>query len=167
MRGVRRSIVPTVLMVGVLLGCGGTTARAPSDRKAPDFALPDLDGKVVHLSDSAGKVRLVNFWATWCAPCREEIPTFKEFYGKYEGRGFTILAISDEGADVIAPFVKENGILYPNLVGNDEIGEKFGGLVGYPTTFLVDGEGKILDSFIGPVPRNVLEPKIQAALGGA
>src|SRR5262245_12186924 len=115
-----RSIGIVVACTLVAAGCGGGTA-APSAEKAepavaakmaPDFALPDLEGHTVHLSDSAGKVRLVNFWATWCAPCREEIPTFKELHQTYGPRGLTVLAISSEGADVVAPFVKENGIPY-------------------------------------------------------
>jgi len=168
------SIALAGMLAGVL-GCGGGStppsaekAKAEAEQKvAPDFALPDLDGKIVHLSDSAGKVRLVNFWATWCAPCREEIPTFQELQRTYGPRGLTVIAISSEEAAVVAPFVKENGIAYTNLIGDDEIGEKFGGLYGFPTTFLVDGAGKILKTYIGMVNRKDLEENITKALGAA
>jgi thiol-disulfide isomerase/thioredoxin len=139
---------------------------APAEKLAPDFALPDLEGKIVHLSDSAGKVRLVNFWATWCAPCREEIPTFKELHQTYGDR-LAVLAISTEEVGVITPFVKEHEIPYTNLVGNDQVGEDFGGLFGYPTTFLVDGKGRIVDTFQGMVPARILKERVAAAVGAA
>jgi peroxiredoxin len=190
-RAMIRAGASITLVLAVCLavaGCGGSKEKpapaekaeaASQEKMAPDFALPDLDGKVVHLSDSAGKVRLVNFWATWCAPCREEIPTFKRLHETYGPRGLTVLAISSEGKDVVAPFVKENGIPYTNLVGDEDvdcakaddkasncsIGDKFGGLYGFPTTFLVDGNGKILESYIGMVPRKDLEEAVSKALG--
>jgi thiol-disulfide isomerase/thioredoxin len=170
--------VVSIAFVGALAGlagCGGGTAAPPAEKAsakaeekvAPDFALPDLDGKIVHLSDSAGKIRLVNFWATWCAPCREEIPTFKELHETYGPRGLTVIAISTEEAGVVAPFVKENAIPYTNLIGGEEIGEKFGGLYGFPTTFLLDGTGKILQTYVGMVPRKQLEESVTKALGAA
>src|SRR6185295_2573817 len=174
MHGMNRAVV-SIAFAGALAGlagCGGGSAAPASEKAAsseqkvaPDFALPDLDGKIVHLSDSAGKVRLVNFWATWCAPCREEIPTFKELHETYGSRGLTVIAISTEEAGVVAPFVKENGIPYTNLIGSEEIGEKFGGLYGFPTTFLLDGTGKILKTYIGMVPRKDFEDSVTKALG--
>ena len=174
-----RSLVVTLLILAPL-GCrqkvappsdsdleGGAewTAAAPK-KVAPDFELEEVHGTRVRLSDSAGKVRLVDFWATWCAPCREEIPDFKYLHATYSDRGFVILAISmdDEGRAVLRPFVEENQIPYTNLLGNDQVAEAFGGVVGFPTAFLLDQEGNIVESFIGPVPKSILEKKIRELL---
>jgi thiol-disulfide isomerase/thioredoxin len=163
-------VLGILLLLAYGAGCGkATTSGTIAEQVAPDFALPDLDGKVVHLSDSVGKVRLVSFWATWCAPCREEIPALKELHQTYASRGFTLLAISmdEEGVEVVAPFVRDYSIPYTTLIGNDEVAQAFGGVVGLPTAFIVDRNGKIVDSFVGAVPRKILESKIQEVLGNA
>ena len=154
-------------------GGGGAAPAAPaaeqqgSTRKiASDFALKDVAGKVVHLSDSKGNVRLLDFWTTWCAPCREEIPMFKDLQQAYGAKGFTMvgIAMDDEGVSVVKPFVEENAISYLTLVGDEAVAKSYGPIVGFPTKFLVDREGKIVESFVGSVPRPVLEKKIQALL---
>jgi peroxiredoxin len=125
-----------------------------------------VHGKTVRLSESAGKARLVDFWATWCAPCLEEIPMFKDLHATYGPRGFTLLAISDEDADTVRAFVDKQGIPWTNLVDPEgQVAEKFGGVFGLPTAFLLDGEGRVVAQF-GPglVPRSVLEPKIKELL---
>src|SRR6266481_8232944 len=119
----------------------------------PDVQFKDLEDKEVSLEDYKGKVVLVNFWATWCEPCRVEIPWLIEMQQKYSAKGFTVLGVDvdDEGRDVIATFVKNerfnvNGekaqMNYPILIGNDAIADKFGGLFGYPTSFLISRDGK-------------------------
>jgi thiol-disulfide isomerase/thioredoxin len=131
--------------------------------QAPDFELEDLGGAVVRLSDSSGDVRLIDFWATWCAPCREEIPMLKELHEGYSDNGLTILAISDEDADIVRPFAEKHEIGYTNLVGGEEIFMKYRAL-GLPTAYLVDGQGKIVETFFGPKPRSVLEKRIRELL---
>lgn len=122
-------------------------------KPAPDLKLKDLDGKDVSLDDYRGKVVLVNFWATWCDPCRVEIPWLIDLQAKYGSRGFTVVgvAMDDEGKSVVAPFIakerfdvdgKQLPIDYPILIGNDDAGEKFGGILGYPTSFLISRDGK-------------------------
>jgi len=128
-----------------------------------DFALDTLDGREVRLSDSAGKVRLIDFWATWCVPCREEIPMLNELQASYADRGFEVLAISDEDAGIIREFVDEHGVEYLNLVGSEEVSQAYG-VLGLPAAFLVDGEGQVIDTFLGPKPRRVLVKKIEALL---
>jgi thiol-disulfide isomerase/thioredoxin len=119
---------------------------------AADFALPRSgDSKTVRLSDFKGKVRIVNFWATWCPPCRAEIPHFIEMYGELKGKGVEIIGISldREGDKVVAPFVKENKMNYPVLIGNDAVSSAYGGIRGIPTTFIVDREGRIVKKYVG------------------
>ncbi len=164
-------------MAGLALaGCGsgaksgnaGAPQEAPQAalKDAPDFELKDVDGKVFRLSDAKGTVRLVDFWATWCAPCREEIPMFKDLHAQYGPKGFTLvgIAMDDEGLAKVKPFVAENKISYLTLIGNPDVAEAFGGVVGFPAKFLVDRQGHIVETWIGEVPRPVLEKKILALL---
>jgi thiol-disulfide isomerase/thioredoxin len=129
-------------------GALDTTAKP-----APDVKLKDLNGKDVSLADYKGKVVLVNFWATWCDPCRVEIPWLIDLQSKYASRGFTVVgvAMDEEGKSVVAPFIdqerfavqgKQLPIQYPILLGDDDAGEKFGGILGYPTSFLISRDGK-------------------------
>ena len=144
-------------------GDGDHGGSAAEPGVAPEFELRNLDGAVVRLSDSAGQVRLIDFWATWCAPCREEVPMLNELHEGYRDQGLTILAISDEGADIVAPFAEEHGVAYTNLVGGDETFVEYGAL-GLPTAYLVDGDGRIVETYFGPKPKRVLEKKIRELL---
>jgi peroxiredoxin len=159
-----------VLAIGVLScsGCGpggGSSAPAPvaGTKAAPEFTLPDIRGEQVKLADFAGKVLLVDFWATWCAPCKEEIPMFKELHQNYGEQGFAIIAISDENAEIVKQFVEAREIPYTNLVDPGEISQLYG-VVSLPTAFLVDAEGKIVEEFRGTKPRRILETRIRDLL---
>jgi thiol-disulfide isomerase/thioredoxin len=163
-----------------LVGCGGSgsapsapqaSASAPAAaaaglRSAPDFELKDLQGKVYRFADAKGTVRLVDFWATWCAPCREEIPMFKDFHATYGPKGFALvgIAMDDEGLEKVKPFAEGEKLPYLTLIGTEKVAESFGGVVGLPTKFLIDREGHIVDSWVGEVPRSVLEKRIQSLL---
>jgi cytochrome c-type biogenesis protein len=141
----------------------------------PDLRLKDVDGKDVSLADFKGKVVFLNFWATWCDPCRVEIPWLIDMQGKYASRGFTVIgvAMDDEGRTAVIPFIDKerfdvNGqqlpMRYPILLGTDEAADKFGGILGYPTSFLISREGKIVAKFQGLKSSDELRQAIEAQL---
>jgi thiol-disulfide isomerase/thioredoxin len=139
---------------------GHPTLDAGAGKPAPELKLKNLDDKDVALADYKGKVVLVNFWATWCDPCRVEIPWLIDMQSKYGAKGFTVVgvAMDDEGKSVVAPFVAKelfdvNGqklpMSYPILIGNDDASDKFGGILGFPTSFLISRDGKQITRFQG------------------
>ena len=134
---------------------------------APDFILPTVDGKQVKLSSLRGKAVLLNFWATWCAPCKVEIPWFMELEKEYGPQGLVVVgvAMDDGGAKDVVPFAKDMKIDYTLLVGNDAVADQYGGVAGLPTTFYVDREGKIVKKVQGLVSHSEIEEGIKAALG--
>jgi cytochrome c biogenesis protein CcmG/thiol:disulfide interchange protein DsbE len=142
---------------------------------APELTLKDLDGNDVSLSEYKGKVVLVNFWATWCEPCRIEIPWLIEMQQKYGPKGFVILgiALDEEGKSVVAPFVAKerfdvNGqkepMSYKILIGNDDAAEKFGGLFGYPTSILISRDGKQIKRITGIISYDEISKVIESQL---
>jgi thiol-disulfide isomerase/thioredoxin len=141
----------------------------------PDLTLKDLDGKDVSLESLKGKVVLVNFWATWCEPCKIEIPELIELQQEYGPKGFTVLgvAMDDEGRSAVAPFVQKekfdtdagkSTMNYPIVIGNDAAGDKFGGLFGYPTSILLSRDGKQVKHITGIITRDDIVKSIQAQL---
>ena len=166
----RHGFVAVLAIAIVLASCrsGGSGSGAPAAKVGivPEFALEDVEGHVFHMSDAKGTVRLVDFWATWCAPCREEIPMFKDLHAAYSAKGFTLvgIAMDDEGLEVVKPYVDEMKIPYLTLLGNEGVAQSFGGVFGFPSKFLVDREGRIVDSWVGVVPRDVLEKRIVSLL---
>lgn len=167
------------LLLGLLVfaGCappespGGEEGAAASgegtdsgDRLAPEFTLARIGGgDEVSLADSAGRIRLVDFWTTWCPPCRDEIPMLNELQETYGDRGFDVIAISPEEPGVLEEFAADNPVVYTSLIGTEELVHEYGAL-GYPTGFLIDGDGYVVDVFFGPKPRSALEEKIEALL---
>ena len=144
-------------------------------KTAPEVTFKDLDGKAATLDQYKGKVVLVNFWATWCDPCYIEIPWLIEMQQKYEAKGFTVLGVSmdEEGKAAVTPFLAKerfnvNGqklpMNYPIVIGNDEVADKFGGLLGYPTSFLISKDGKIVKKVQGLISYEELTKAIEAQL---
>ncbi len=172
MYAARVSAVMTVaLLVGS--GCSSTprTVRAASLRpskerkKAPDFALKDANGQTVHLSDYRGKVVLLDFWATWCGPCKVEIPWFQEFERQNKDKGFAVVgvAMDDEGWEAVKPFAQERGINYRLVLGNDAVEDQYG-VEAMPTTLLIDRHGNIASVHVGLTGKNEFEDGIQELL---
>jgi cytochrome c biogenesis protein CcmG/thiol:disulfide interchange protein DsbE len=134
---------------------------------APDFSLPKARGEgAIALSEYRGNVVLVNFWATWCPPCREEIPAFIQVRDKLHADGFEIIGVSlDEGgAGVVVPFAQEYGITYPLAMGDQSVTQRYGGIRGIPTSFLVDREGKIVQKYVGAIDAQTLENAVRTLL---
>ncbi len=117
--------------------------------KAPDFVLKSLDGQEVRLSDYRGKVVLVNFWASWCPPCRAEMPLFEDIYKRYKDKGFLILAIStDVNEEAVHKFLKDIKVSFPVLMDDGKVSETYG-ITGLPTSFLIGRDGKVVRIRLG------------------
>lgn len=138
--------------------------EAPTDgRMAPDFSLRSTEGKTVKLSDFRGKVVVLDFWATWCPPCKAEIPDFIKLYSQYKNDGFQMLGVSVDqgGLAVVKPFMKNYGINYPILMADNQIVSAYGGISGIPTTFVIDKKGRVRGEFVGYRPASVFENLIK------
>ena len=133
---------------------------------APNFDLATLDGHRVKLSDYRGKAVLLNVWATWCSPCKVEMPWFVELQKKYGNDGLVILGIAmdDSDAPKIAQFASEMGVNYPVLLGTDKVSEQYGNVEFLPTSFYIDREGKIVGKGTGLLGRNEIEDNVRKAL---
>jgi cytochrome c biogenesis protein CcmG/thiol:disulfide interchange protein DsbE len=153
------------LLLSLLLGACSSPVRKASlkpekqRKSAPDFSLQDSNGRTVHLSDYRGKVVLLNFWATWCGPCRLEIPWFVQFERQHKDQGFAVIGIAmdDDGWASVKPFAEDLEINYRILMGNDSVALLYGGVDSLPTTFLIDRAGKVASVHIGLVSRSYYE----------
>jgi peroxiredoxin len=147
---------------GSLTG-GGTGLQG---QMAPDFSLAALDGTTMKLSDYRGKAVLLNFWATWCEPCKVEMPWFVELQNKYGQQGLQILGVAMDDATnkEISDFAKKMGVNYPIMIGKEAVGDQYGGLPYLPSTFYIDREGKVVDRVFGLKSKSEIEEDIQKAL---
>jgi peroxiredoxin len=116
---------------------------------APDFALKGLDGKTVKLSDFKGKVVILDFWATWCPPCKAEIPGFIDLYKTYKDKGLVVIGAALDEEKKVRDFVKKYGVNYPVVLGDQETAQAYGGIRGIPTTFIIDRTGHIAGQHVG------------------
>ena len=135
-------------------------------KPAPDFTLSDIYGAKKSLSDFKGKVIILDFWATWCPPCKAEIPHFIELYKEYRNQGLEIIGVAlDWNAQrVVAPFVQERGINYTVLLGKKDVTDLYGGIMSIPTTFIIDRNGGIRKRYIGYKDKEIFEKEIKKLL---
>lgn len=173
-------IVAVVVAITVLLFLGkSATNKAKADdgkvtvgfhegNAAPDFDLPVIDGKgkKMKLSELKGKTVVVDFWATWCDPCKIEIPWLVDLQKKYAAQGLQIVGVAedDSSEEEISAFTKKMGINYPTLKGTEGVADNYGGLQGLPTTFFLDRSGKVVVREVGLKGQDELERNIKAAL---
>jgi len=157
-----QSVIDTSGNTGPMLSC-------PADAKAANlnFTMKDVEGRDVTLESFKGKVIMLDFWATWCGPCKVEIPHFIEFQNKYGSKGLQMVGISvDDPVDKLAPYVKEMGMNYPVLqgLGHDEVQDAFGPILGIPVSVLISREGKVCATHTGLTAKETFEREIQALL---
>jgi peroxiredoxin len=147
-------------------GCGTKPAELGTRAPAADFTVTDLKGKTIQLSALKGTVVLLDFWATWCPPCRQEIPHFKALDAQYRGQGLEIIGVAmDEGGPaVVSAFVRNEGVTYPVAMGDSQLAQAYGGIRGLPTTFLIDRRGRIAKKYLGYQDKEVFEKEIKVLL---
>lgn len=132
---------------------------------APDFSLVNLNGQPIQLSSFHGKVVILDYWATWCAPCKIEIPHLIELQKKYEGQGLQVIGISmDDGPEPVKVFAHELGMNYPIAMGDVKVAEAYGGVLGLPVAFLIDRQGRINRKLVGDAEMQSLEPDVRKLL---
>jgi peroxiredoxin len=157
--------LPLLLIVTLLAGCRAGAPKAPVNGEAPDFSVTDLQGQKLALSDYRGKVVLLDFWATWCAPCLDEIPHFVEMQQKYATQGFQTIGISmDDGPKPVERFYSEHKLNYPVAIGTSKLAESYGGVLGLPVTFVIGRDGKIRRKFVGATDAGIIEHEVVNAL---
>ena len=179
---VQVALFAALALLSAVSGCNSSQPAAGGGAAAvstlpPEFnkEITTIEGAKVTLAKYQGKVVLVNFWATWCDPCRGEIPWFIEFQKKYGDRGLVIVGISmdEEGRKIVEPWIAKerfnvNGtqeaMNYQIMLGNDSVAEKFGGLIGMPTSYLYGRDGKKVKTMIGLVNRQDLTKTIESLL---
>jgi cytochrome c biogenesis protein CcmG/thiol:disulfide interchange protein DsbE len=138
---------------------------ATARKNATDFSLEDSTGALIKLSSYKGRVVLLDFWATWCTGCKQEIPWYVEFQEKYKKSGLSAIGVSldDDGWKSVKPFLQEHNVNYPIVIGNWDMGERYG-FNSMPATLLIDREGKIADIHVGMVDKDAFEREIQILL---
>jgi peroxiredoxin len=187
-----RRVLFVLVCAGLLFvmgGCGSDSDRSAAQRSrtaqqggqtgtsyetnpvpAPDVTLETMDGRSINLADSTGKVILVNFWATWCGPCRREIPDLIDLYADMKGDGLLIvgIAVDQEGAEVVEPYVQEQNINYPIVLDPDQSTEThFDAMYGLPTTYVVNPDGQIVRRVLGVFPVDDMRPTLEDMLSSA
>ena len=145
---------------------GPVRGRIPGSAEgyAPAFTLPEIKGGQVSLADLRGKVVLLNFWATWCPPCRREIPDFISLQTQYGAEGLQIVGIGTDEPMKVRAYAEENGMNYPVLYGTDDVALAYGGIDAIPTTFLIDRQGRIASRYVGLRSREEFEQAIRKLL---
>ncbi|MEO6828994.1 MAG: TlpA disulfide reductase family protein [Acidobacteriaceae bacterium] len=137
-------------------------------KQAPAFTLKTVDGKTVSLADYKGKAVLINFWATWCGPCKLEMPWLIDLQKKYEAQGFTVIGISedDDSPKTVGDFVAKMGVNYPVLMATQAVSKAYGGIDYLPISYYIDRNGKVIAEVGGLISKSEIEANIQKSLAG-
>jgi len=164
-RAVESVALALVWLLGACVGHAQATENALLHKPAPQFVRRDLTGKTVSLRAYRGKVVLLNFWATWCAPCQLELPRFEAWRKQYGPQGYEVVAVSmDDGTAPARKLVRKLGLDFPVAMGDAALGKRYGGVLGLPVTFLIARDGKIAERFQGETPLSEMEKQIQQLL---
>ena len=160
------SILIAVTVFSFLMVSQVNQAISAENKRASDFTLTNLNGKTVTLSDFKDKVIILDFWATHCPPCIQEIPDFVKLYNKYKNKGLVVIGISLDrgGAAGVKRFCQNKGVNYPIVIGNYEVTKNYGGIRYIPTTFIIDKNRNIVKKFIGYTSIDAFESEIKKLL---
>ena len=184
-----QGISSSILIAMVVLGCSNRAVSEKSEKlagtnlqeevelenslgqradwgNAPDFTLPRLEGGMFTLSSLKDKVIILDFWATWCPPCRKEIPDYIDLYQRYKDKGLEIVGVLLDRAKKsrLKSFIEEMGISYINVLGNNKVTQKYGNIRAIPTTFIIDTNGNIVEKYVGFTSKETFENKISELL---
>ncbi len=156
---------PVTVPVATPSAAAATSPQTPEH--LPSFTVTDLNGQGISPATIKGKVALIDFWATWCPPCRKEIPHFNQLYAKYRKQGLIVvgLALDDKAAEV-RTFIRQMPIDYPVALASTELQQQFGGIEVYPTAFLVDREGRVVKKYLGYIYPDEFNQDVKALLNG-
>ena len=166
-----RRFALTLPLVAACLAAGGTNAACAASslvhKRAPEFVRTDLDHKRLDLNAYRGKVVLLNFWATWCAPCQVEMPSFVDWQQKYGPRGLQVIGISlDDDPALVRSLNSKLKLNYPVAMGDVKLGDLYGGVLGLPVTYLIDRHGMIQAEYQGEADLDKIEMQMQSLLSG-
>jgi thiol-disulfide isomerase/thioredoxin len=167
MRRISAIVMGVLLLVSI--GCGQSKSKqpaVPADAKMLNFSMQDMNGQPVDMRQHFGKVVIVDFWDTWCGPCRKEIPHFVDLYSQYKGKGLEIVgvAFARQGNDAVKQFATQNGINYTSAIFNEEAAKLFGSPPSIPTTYIIDQQGNISEKVVGYRDKAYWEGRIKTLL---
>jgi peroxiredoxin len=150
---------------GLTAGPGAPSCKAPQGTAKLDFKVKDMNGATVNLANFKGKVILLNFWATWCGPCKVEIPEFVRAYDEHKDKGFVVLGVSiDDTPDQLKEFARQYKIPYPMLLNQENVEQAYGPIYGVPVSFFIGRDGLICRKQMGEVKKEMLEQELRSLL---